>query len=74
MTGKKLAKVGGGSRLPRVSATLPPSEFRELMLIIERGGEWIDSADFTREAIREKAERWKREHPLGVPKSQDGRN
>lgn len=74
MTGKKLAKVGSGSRLPRVSATLPPAEFRDLMLIIERSGEWIDSADFTRQAVREKAERWKREHSQGVPKSQDGRN
>jgi hypothetical protein len=74
VTGKKLAKVGNGSRLPRVSATLPPAEFRSLMEIIEKSGEWIDSADFTRQAVREKAARWRREHWEGLSSTQKARD
>lgn len=62
VTGRKLA----GAKPKKVSTTLPPAEHEELLSVINASERWIDPADFARQAIREKLERWKREHPLGA--------
>ena len=56
----------------KVTATLPASEHAELVELIESTGRWVDRSDFVRQAIREKVERWKRDHPLGAPSRRDG--
>ena len=63
MTGERLARV----RLKKVTTTLPAAEAAEIVELIESSERWVDAADFARQAIREKLERWKKEHPLGVP-------
>lgn len=51
----------------RVSLRLPKGLHDEMVRIIEGAREWKDRQHFIAEAIREKVERWKRDHPLGPP-------
>ncbi len=51
----------------KVNSSLPEGELEELLRIIDGTKRWNDVADFVRQAVREKVERWKRENPLGPP-------
>ena len=62
VTGKKLADV----RLKKITTTLPLSEAKEIVKLLESSELWVDAAEFARQAIREKLDSWKKEHPLGV--------
>jgi Arc/MetJ-type ribon-helix-helix transcriptional regulator len=53
------------SETEKVGTTLSKLEHGDLVRAVE-GGAGVDRSDFVRQAIREKLERWKREHPLGV--------
>ncbi len=62
--GPKIAKV----EPKKVSTTMPEDDFDDMVRIIETDRRWVDVADFVRQAVREKVDRWKREHP-GTPAS-----
>ncbi len=51
----------------KINSSLPEGEMAELVRLIERTKKWNDVADFVRQAVREKLERWKRENPYGPP-------
>lgn len=59
----------GKVRVPeeKVGLRLPKGLHDEMVRVIESAREWKDRQHFIAEAIREKIERWKREHPLGPP-------
>jgi hypothetical protein len=48
--------------------TIPMGLYEEMVAILESERRWADRVDFIREAIKEKVERWNREHPLGTRK------
>lgn len=63
---------GGGFKKTRagvvsVSVTIPEGVYADMIRIVETERRWTDRVDFAREAIKEKVEREKREHPLGLP-------
>ena len=60
--GKKRTRVS----VSQVTTTLPSAEHAELVELTEASGRFVDRSDFVRQAIREKVDRWKKEHPLGV--------
>ena len=71
-----MPKRGGGekrTKSPIVSfgVTLPEGVYEELVAVIETGRRWQDRVEFTREAIKEKLDRWKKEHPLWSPPAKD---
>ena len=59
----------GKGRQPyeRLHVGVPSGLFKEATKVVEYEGTWMSPADFVREAIKEKLERWKKEHPLGLP-------
>ena len=56
------------SRVPseKVTLTLPVTLAAEVEEVVRSDGGYLSALDFIREATREKLERWKKEHPLGV--------
>ena len=60
------------SRVPveKVTATLPKGMYEEVVAIVREGKSWLSAIDFIRESVKEKLERWKKEHPLGLPPPQ----
>ena len=67
-----LMPVGGKGKQPyeRLHVGVPSGLFMEATKVVEYEGKWMSLADFVREAIKEKVERWKKEHPLGLPPPQ----
>ncbi len=51
----------------KVTVTLPKGLYDEVVSIVRAGQGWLSAIDFLREAAKEKVERWKKEHPLGLP-------
>ena len=62
MTGPTKGRV----RLEKVQVGLPEGLYRQIEEVVRDGGEWMSVVDFLREAGKEKLDRWKKEHPLGV--------
>lgn len=44
---------------------LAPGVYAEIEDLVA-AGQWLSFQEFAREAVKEKLERWKKEHPLGV--------
>ncbi len=61
--GTKRSDVG----YQKVGVTIPDGVYREMIEIVESERRWFDRVEFIREAVKEKIERWKKEHPLGPP-------
>ena len=53
--GEKTVRV----RNVKINSSLPEGEYQELHAVIESTRRWNDVADFARQAIREKLDRWK---------------
>ena len=53
--------AGGKGKQPyeRLHIAVPRGLFKEAEAVVEREGRWMSMADFAREAIHEKVERWK---------------
>ncbi|HEV2449673.1 MAG TPA: hypothetical protein VGU43_04590 [Thermoplasmata archaeon] len=51
----------------RVGVTIPRRIHDEMLEIMRADPRWFDRVEFVREALKEKIERWKKEHPLGAP-------
>ena len=63
MSGKRRTVAG----YQKVGVTLPDGLYEEMIRVIDNERRWVDRVEFIREAIKEKLERWKKEHPLGLP-------
>ena len=65
-------KVVGRSEL--VGMRFPKAVYDEMLVIISSDDRWPYPArqNFILEAVKEKVERWKRDHPLGAPSRRDG--
>jgi metal-responsive CopG/Arc/MetJ family transcriptional regulator len=61
--GKKRSNVDYES----VSVSIPRAIHDELIAIIEHDQRWFDRVEFVREAVKEKIDRWKKDHPLWTP-------
>lgn len=66
MSGKRRTVAG----YQKVGVTLPDGLYEEMIRVIDNERRWVDRVEFIREAIKEKLERWKKEHPLGLPPPQ----
>ena len=66
MTGETKGRV----KLERVQVGLPAGVYRQIEEVVKATGDWMSVVDFLREAGKEKLERWKKEHPLGLPPPQ----
>lgn len=44
---------------------VPIGLYEDMKKIVEKEGKWMSEPDFIREAVREKIERWKKEHAVG---------
>ena len=53
----------------RIGIELAPTVAQEAQSLVD-SGHWLSIQEFCREAIKEKLERWKKEHPLGLPPPQ----
>jgi hypothetical protein len=55
--------------LPKVSvaARIERGYYEDMVRIIDADDHYNRLGDFVREAVFEKIERWKKEHPLGTP-------
>lgn len=53
-----------------IGIRLPDGVYEEMIRIIEGARQWPAPArqNFILEAVKEKLDRWKREHPLGPPR------
>ncbi len=49
----------------RRTIELAPAVSAEIQDLVE-SGQWLSFQEFAREALKEKLDRWKKEHPLGV--------
>ena len=49
----------------KLTLQLPEGLAREINDIVEKHDLWMSSQDFIREAIKEKIERWYRDHAVG---------
>ncbi len=49
----------------RRTIELVPAVSAEIQDLVE-SGQWLSFQEFAREALKEKLDRWKKEHPLGV--------
>lgn len=49
----------------RRTIELAPAVSAEIQELVE-SGQWLSFQEFAREALKEKLDRWKKEHPLGV--------
>ena len=69
MPGKARARA----QTEKVGLRIPVGLYRELIDIIEVGKMWPDPPrqNFILEAIREKIDRWKKDHPLWSPPARD---
>lgn len=47
---------------------LPEALEEEITRIVRGSREWATRQSFIEQAIREKLDRWKRDHPLGLPR------
>ena len=56
-------------RRVRIGIELAPTVAQEAQSLVD-AGHWLSIQEFCREAIKEKIERWKKEHPLGLPPPQ----
>lgn len=65
--GAKRSAVG----YEKVGITLPDGIYEEMVAIIETDRRWFDRVEFVREAVKEKIERWKKEHPLWSAPAKD---
>ncbi len=59
--------------LPKVSVAgrIERGYYDDLVRIIDADDHFNRLGDFVREAVLEKIDRWKREHPLGSPSSKE---
>ncbi|MGC8981908.1 MAG: ribbon-helix-helix domain-containing protein, partial [Minisyncoccia bacterium] len=48
---------------PKITLQIPEGLLKEINEIMKIDDKWITIQDFVREAIKEKIERWKKEHP-----------
>ncbi len=48
---------------PKITLQIPEGLLNEINNIMKIDDKWITVQDFIREAIKEKIERWKKEHP-----------
>ena len=64
------AAAKGRVRLEKVQVGIPEGVYREIEAAVRGSGQWMSVVDFLREAAKEKLERWKKEHPLGLPPPQ----
>ena len=48
----------------KLTLQLPDGLAKEINVIVEKHDLWMSSQDFIREAIKEKIERWKKEHAM----------
>jgi Arc/MetJ-type ribon-helix-helix transcriptional regulator len=53
----------------RRTIELAPAVSAEIQDLVE-SGQWLSFQEFAREALKEKLDRWKKEHPLGVKRRQ----
>jgi hypothetical protein len=67
MPGKKRAGVD----YERVGVTIPKGIHDEMVAIIATDKRWFDRVEFAREAIKEKIDRWRKDHPMWSPPAQD---
>ncbi len=61
--GFKRSEVG----YQKVGITLPDGVYEEMVTIIETDRRWFDRVEFIREAVKEKIERWRKDHPMWSP-------
>lgn len=57
-------------RLEKVQVGLPEGVYKEIEAAVRATAQWMSVVDFLREAAKEKLERMKKEHPLGLPPAQ----
>ena len=50
----------------KFNIALPGGMLRDAESIVEKEGSWLSVQEFIRDSIKEKIERWKREHPPKV--------
>ena len=50
----------------KFNIALPAGMLRDAENIVEKEGSWLSVQEFIRDSIKEKIERWKREHPPKV--------
>ena len=65
--GSKRSQVG----YQKVGITLPDGVYEEMVAIIESDRHWFERVEFVREAVKEKIERWRKEHPMWTPPAKD---
>ena len=51
---------------PKVTIAFPKGMLSEIESIIDREQSWLSMQEFVRDAVKEKIERWKKEHPPKV--------
>ncbi|MHB8430183.1 MAG: hypothetical protein ACYDDZ_06585 [Acidimicrobiales bacterium] len=54
-----------------VTVSLPEGIYSDMIGVIETDRRWFDRVEFVREAVKEKIERWKKEHPLWSAPAKD---
>jgi metal-responsive CopG/Arc/MetJ family transcriptional regulator len=60
-----------GVSYEKVGITLPEGVYAEMIGIIEADKRWFDRVEFIREAVREKIERWRKDHPMWSAPAKD---
>jgi UTP:GlnB (protein PII) uridylyltransferase len=63
MVNPEKSKKKGGIQ---VCALFPPDVYQDIEFIMKTDKRWFKETDFIREAVSEKIERWKKEHPTAV--------
>lgn len=69
MPGKSRARA----KTELVGVRVPKGTYDEMIAIIDAGSQWPDPPrqNFILEAIKEKVDRWKKDHPMWSPPAKD---
>jgi hypothetical protein len=68
-------KARAKAKTELVGVRIPQGTYTELIGVIEAGNQWPDPPrqNFILEAIKEKIDRWKKDHPMWSPPAKDKR-
>jgi hypothetical protein len=66
-------KAKASAEAEKVGLRVPLGLYREMMAVIEAAKMWPDPPrqNFILEAIKEKTERWRKDHPMWTPPARD---
>jgi UTP:GlnB (protein PII) uridylyltransferase len=51
------------SNKPKITLLMPDGLMNEIEKVMQAENRWISIQDFIRESVKEKIDRWKKEHP-----------